>query len=47
MDKVADIALAIVTVAGITAVVSSSNSARIIGAVGNTFRDSIRASLGR
>lgn len=47
MDRIADIALAIVTVAGITTIVRSSQSARIVGAVGDAFTGSLRAALGR
>ena len=42
-----DVAAAIVTVAMVTAIVSSGNTAPIVGAVGNAFSDSIKAALGR
>lgn len=47
MDKVSDIALAIVAVAMITTVVAHKNSAKVITAVGNSFSSSIRAATGR
>lgn len=42
-----DVAAAIVTVAMVTAIVSSGNTAPIVGAVGNAFSGSIKAALGR
>lgn len=42
-----DVAAAIVTVALVTAIVSSGNTAPIVGAVGNAFSGSIKAALGR
>lgn len=47
MNKVADIALAIVAVAMITTIVSHRNSSRVISAVGRAFSGSIRAATGR
>lgn len=47
MDRVADIAIAIVAVAMITTIVSHRNSARVVTAVGNAFSGSIRAATGR
>lgn len=47
MDKVADIALAIIGVAMVTTIVAHKNSARVITAVGNSFSSSIRAATGR
>lgn len=45
--SVIDVAAAIVTVALVTAIVSSGNSAGIISSVGNAFSGSIKAALGR
>ena len=42
-----EVAAAIVTVAMVTAIVSSGNTAPIVGAVGNAFSGSIKAALGR
>lgn len=42
-----DVAAAIVTVALVTAIVSSGNSANIVSSVGNAFSGSIKAALGR
>ena len=47
MDRVSDIALAIVAVAMITTIVGHKNSAKVITAVGNSFSSSIRAATGR
>lgn len=47
MDKIANVAGAIVTVALVTTVVSRSTSANVIRAIGEAFSGSIRASLGR
>lgn len=47
MEKVSDIALAIVAVAMITTIVAHRNSARVVTAVGNAFSSSIRAATGR
>lgn len=47
MDRVADIAIAIVAVAMITTIVAHRNSARVVTAVGNAFSGSIRAATGR
>ena len=46
-DSLIDVAAAIVTVAMVTAIVSSGNSANIISSVGNAFSGSIKAALGR
>lgn len=45
--SIIDVAAAIVTVAMVTAIVSSGNSANIVSSVGNAFSGSIRAALGR
>jgi len=45
--SVIDIFAAVVTVALVTAIVSSGNTAPIVGAVGNAFSGSIKAALGR
>lgn len=45
--SVIDVAAAIVTVAMVTAIVSSGNSANIVTSVGNAFSGSLRAALGR
>lgn len=42
-----DVAAAITTVALVTAIVSSGNSAGIINAIGNAFSGSIKSALGR
>lgn len=47
MDKVADVAMAIVAVAMVTTIVAHRNSARVITSVGNAFSRSIRAAIGR
>jgi len=47
MDKVGDIALAIVMVAMVTTIVAHRNSARVISATGRAFTGSIRAATGR
>lgn len=47
MDKIGDVALAIVAVAMVTTIVSHRNSARVVTAVGNAFSTSIRAATGR
>jgi hypothetical protein len=47
LDKIANVAGAIVGVAAITAVVSNSNTAAVIRAAGEAFAGSIRAALGR
>lgn len=46
LDKLFNIAGAIVTVALVTTVVSHSGSAGVINAIGNAFSGSIRASMG-
>jgi|KBSMisStandDraft_5_1062788.scaffolds.fasta_scaffold484025_2 hypothetical protein len=45
--SVIDVAAAIVTVALVTAIVSSGNTSNIISSVGNAFSGSIKAALGR
>ena len=45
--SIIDVAAAIVTVALVTAIVSSGNSANIITSVGNAFSGSIKSALGR
>lgn len=47
LDKLANIAGAIVTVALVTTVVARSNSANVIRAVGDAFSGSIRAAMGK
>ena len=47
MEKVSEIALAIVAVAMVTTIVAHKNSARVITAVSNGFSGSIRAATGR
>lgn len=47
MDKVSDIALAIVGVAMITTLVAHKNSARVITSVGRAFSSSIKAATGQ
>lgn len=47
VDRLANIAAAIVGVALVTTLVSSPNTARVVSAVGNTFIGSIRAAMGR
>lgn len=47
MDKVFDVAGAIVTVALVFVVVSNANSAAVINAIGNAFSHSIAAAQGR
>ena len=47
MDKVFDVAGAIVTVALVFVVVSNANSAAVINALGNSFAHSIAAAQGR
>lgn len=47
MDKIANIAIAIVGVATITAVVMRKNSARVIEATGEAFSGAISAALGK
>lgn len=46
-DKVFNILGAIVVVAGITALASGKNTAKVIGAMGDAFSGSIRAALGK
>lgn len=47
LDKLANIATAIVGVAMVTTIVSRPSSAGVITAIGNAFSGSIRASLGK
>lgn len=47
IDRIANVAAAIVGVAMVTTLVSSPNTARVVSAVGNTFIGSIRAAMGR
>lgn len=47
LDKLFNVAAAIVTVALVTTIVSHSNSAKVIQAMGNAFSQSIRAALGK
>lgn len=47
MDKIFDVAGAIVTVALVFTVVSNANSANVINAIGNAFSHSIAAAQGR
>lgn len=47
MDKIANIAGSIVTVALVTTIVSRSNSVAVIRAMGDMFIGSIKAATGR
>jgi hypothetical protein len=47
MDKIVDVALAIVGVALVTTIVAHRNSARVITSVGRAFSNSIRAATGK
>ena len=47
MNRIFDLGMGIIVVAGITTVVSRSNSARIISALGDTFSRSLKAAMGR
>lgn len=47
MDRIANIAAAIIGVALVTTVVSRSNSARVIGSVGDAFSKSLNVAMGR
>lgn len=47
VDRIANVAAAIVTVALVTTLVSSQNTAKIVQAVGSTFTSSIRAAMGK
>lgn len=47
LDKVFDIAAAIVSVALVFVIVSNKNSASVISAIGNAFSGSLRAAMGR
>lgn len=45
--RIFDIAIAIVAVAGVTVAVSSTQTAPIIGAFGDAFSNSLKASMGQ
>lgn len=47
VDKLASIGMAIVTVAGVTVIVSHPTSAKLVGAFGQAFAGAIRAAMGR
>lgn len=47
MNKVADIFMALVFVAGVTTIVAHPDSAKIITAGGSTFVNSLRAAQGK
>jgi len=47
MDRIADIAVAIVGVAMVTTIVAHRNSARVITSAGRAFSQAIRAATGR
>lgn len=47
MNKVADIAMALVFVAGVTTVVAHKESAKVVTALGGLFIGSLRAAEGR
>ncbi len=47
LDGITSVAMAIVTVALVTTIVSRPNSARVISATGDAFSGSIRAALGK
>jgi uncharacterized membrane protein len=47
IDRIANIAAAIVGVAMVTTLVSSPNTARVVSAIGNTFIGSLRAAMGK
>jgi hypothetical protein len=47
LDKLFNVAGAIVTVALVTTVVSHSNSAKVINAIGSSFSGALRASMGK
>ena len=46
-DRILNIFAAIVTVALVTVIVSSPNSARIVSASGSAFSNSLRAAMGK
>lgn len=47
LDKVFDVAAAIVTVALVFVIVSNPGSANVISAIGSAFSGSLRAAMGR
>lgn len=47
IDRIANVAAAIVGVAMVTTLVSSPNTARVVSAIGNTFIGSLRAAMGK
>jgi len=47
LGRVFDIAAAIVTVALVTVLVTSGNTANVITAFGNTFAGSLKAAMGK
>lgn len=47
MDRIADIAMAIVGVALVTTIVAHKNSAEVVSSVGRAFSSSIRAATGK
>ena len=47
VGQIAAIALAIVTVAGVTVAVSSPNTSNIIGSFGSAFSNSVKAAMGQ
>lgn len=47
MDRIANIAIAIVGVATITALVAGKNTSKVITASGEAFSGAIKAALGR
>lgn len=47
LDKVFNVASAIVTVALVFVIVSNPNSARVIESIGSAFSGSLRAAMGR
>lgn len=47
MDKIADVAMAIVAVAMVTTIVSHRNTARVVTASGRAFSESLRAATGK
>lgn len=47
MDRIANIAGAIITVALVTTVVAHRNTANVVNALGRAFSGSIRAAMGK
>lgn len=47
LDKIFDVAAAIVTVALVYVIVANKGSANVIAAIGNAFSGSLRAAQGR